>query len=78
MKTIIKISDRLAELMDINSIDGTTLATQLDVSKVAISNWKNGKGYFRLNNCIKIVDYFNCSIDFLVGRSDIVIDFIPK
>lgn len=25
-----------------------------------------------------IADYFNCSLDFLVGRSNTFIDFIPK
>ena len=32
----------------------------------------------RLSQFIAIADFFNCSLDFLAGRSETVIDFIPK
>ena len=78
MKTTIKISERLTELMEIKGVNGKALASGINVSTTAISNWTSGKGYFRLYNCIKIVNYFNCSVDFLVGRSATILDFTPK
>ena len=78
MKTTIKISERLTELMEIKGVNGKALASGINVSTTAISNWTSGKGYFRLYNCIKIVNYFNCSVDFLVGRSATILDFTPN
>ena len=78
MKTIIKIKERLNELMTIQGVNNTTLASEIGVSNVTIGRWVNGNTAFSFSNCLKLANYFNCSLDFLVGRSDIVIDFTPK
>lgn len=47
----------------------TPLLTELNLSKGNLSKWKNGT----LPNgeiLIKIADYLNCSVDYLLGRTD--------
>ena len=61
--------DNLKSLCKINNIKITPLLEKLNISKSAIARWRNGV----LPNgetLIKIANYFNCSIDYLVGRTD--------
>ncbi len=78
METKIKIGERLTELMTERGISNKELAKVLGVSLGTVGYWKKGKNNMRLPQFIAIADYFNCSLDFLAGRSETVIDFIPK
>ena len=78
MKTTIDISERLTELMNEKVINNKELAEILGVSPHTVGIWKKGRNNMRLPQFIAIADYFNCSLDFLAGRSETVIDFIPK
>ncbi len=77
MHTATKICERLTELMSERNIDNKTLANAIHVSEESIGRWKNGKGQFKLSNALKLAEYFGCSLDFLTGRSEMPIDFIP-
>ena len=60
----------LTNLMNTKNITGYRLSVDTGISKQLISEWKNGKklpGYENLN---KLADYFDISIDYLVGRTD--------
>ena len=78
MKTTIDISERLTELMNEKVINNKELAEILGVSPHTVGIWKKGRNNMRLPQFIAIADYFNCSLDFLAGRSETVIDFILK
>ncbi|MDE7264800.1 MAG: helix-turn-helix domain-containing protein [Clostridia bacterium] len=78
MKTTLNISERLSELMNERGISNKELAEILGVAQNSVARWKRGARYMRLPQFIAIADYFNCSLDFLAGRSETVIDFIPK
>lgn len=78
MQTQLKISERLTELMEIKGLNNAELASKINVSASTVGRWKNGKGYLLYSNCLKLANYFNCSLDFLVGRSETLIDFTPK
>ncbi len=78
METKIKIGERLTELMKEKEISNKEIAKVLGVSLGTVGYWKKGKNNMRLPQFIAIADYFNCSLDFLAGRSETVIDFIPK
>ncbi len=47
------------------------LAKELSVSKGIISLWENGLREPTMNSLILIANYFNVSLDFLVGRADV-------
>jgi transcriptional regulator with XRE-family HTH domain len=78
MQTEIKIGERLTELMFDKEINNKELAKILGVSPHTVGKWKHGANNMRLTQFIAIADYFNCSLDFLVGRSETVIDFTPQ
>lgn len=74
----LKIGERITELLTIKGIDNKTFANAIGVNISTVGRWKNNLKYMRLSQIIKIADYFVCSIDFLVGRSDHLLDFQPK
>ncbi len=61
---------RLKELREEKGIGQVELAQNLKVSKGIISLWENGLREPSMHCLIAIADFFDCSIDFLVGRTD--------
>ena len=47
----------------------TAVLEDLNMSKGNISNWRNG-GYPSAEVLMKIADYFDVSVDYLLGRTD--------
>lgn len=45
------------------------VAKKIGISSATVTQWKNGS-IPSGENLIKIADYFNCSIDYLLGRTD--------
>ena len=66
--------DRLAELMIEKGVNTVSLASALNVSDETVRRWKNGQRDILLSQLIKIAD-FQCSLDFLAGRSDVLLDY---
>lgn len=46
------------------------LAKKFNVSQVIISMWENGLREPSMSNIVAIADFFNVSVDFLLGRED--------
>ncbi|NEZ46119.1 helix-turn-helix domain-containing protein [Clostridium niameyense] len=51
-------------------INQPELAKALNVSKQTVSNWENGKRTPDADTLTKIADFFNCSVDYLLGITD--------
>ena len=47
------------------------LQKQTGIAESAIYSWQNGSNKPRLDNLLKIADAFDCSLDFVLGRSSI-------
>ncbi len=62
--------DNLKALRQEAKIGQVELAEKLGVSKGVISFWENGINEPGLAALIKIADFFEVSIDYLVGRED--------
>lgn len=45
---------------------------KLGISSGVISKWKNEGTLPNGENLIKLADYLNCSVDYLLGRTDVV------
>ena len=69
--------ERLSELLTIANIKPTQLAKNLGVKSATITRYLSGIRKPRLEMLFKIADYFHCSIDFLLGRSDTGEHFDP-
>ena len=60
--------NRLKQLRIKKNIKQQDLAQALNVTKQSVSNWENGKRLPNIEILIQLADYYNCSLDFLVGR----------
>ena len=60
--------NRIKILREARNIDQKVLAIDLGVSQPTISDWENGKKQPSSKSAAKIADYFNVSIDYLLGR----------
>ena len=60
--------NRLKELRIKKNIKQQDLAKALNVTKQSVSNWENGKRLPNIEILIQLADFYNCSLDYLVGR----------
>lgn len=70
-KIDIKIVARIKYLMEAEKISQYSLAKKLGISQSTICNWLNGKKEPSIESLWKLSDFFDVSIDYLVGKSDI-------
>lgn len=63
---------RLKELRKIKGIYQSTLAAELAVSQQTVSQYESGDREPDIDKLKEIADYFNVSVDFLIGRIDTV------
>ena len=63
-------AERLKELRMKHKINQTVLADLLHVSQRQISYYENAQDIPSLPSLIAIADYFDVSLDYLVGRSN--------
>lgn len=70
MGNLSKFGERLTELMCEAELKSEKFSSIINVSSSAICRWRRGDGTINLSNLVTVADYFNCSIDYLVGRSD--------
>ncbi len=62
--------NNLKELMENNGLNISKLAKNLKMdSEWTIYSWFNANKLPKLDNAILLADYFNCSLDFLFGRT---------
>ena len=63
-------SDRLLSIRKSRNISAKDVAEAAGVSKSAISQFEAGKNAPSATVLISLADYFDVSLDYLVGRSD--------
>lgn len=61
---------RLKELRKAKGMSQLKLAMDLNMNQNTISRYENGEREPGINELIRIADYFNVSVDYLVGRTD--------
>ena len=64
----IKISENLKMLMKEQDLKQQALAEEIGISQSAISSWLSGKKEPSIESLWKLADFFDVSIDELVGR----------
>lgn len=64
-------SARLRELRLAKGISQSQLANELGAIKQRVNNWETGVSLPPLEMTSALADYFNVSLDYLVGRSDV-------
>lgn len=61
---------RLKELRESRRISQVRLAIELDLNQNTISRYENGVREADYKTLIAIADYFNVSLDYLLGRTE--------
>ena len=65
------IFPRIRELREDNDKKQLELARYLNVKPNTYSNYECGKINVQIDTLIKIADFYNVSLDYLVGRDDV-------
>ena len=63
-------TDRLKELRIEKNLTQKQLADMLMLSKNSICEYEKGRSEPNIDTLVKLSDIFDCSIDYLVGKSD--------
>ena len=63
-------AERLLELRKEKGISQATLAKHLEVSYAVVCYWETDRSEPTAPNLVKIADYFETSVDYLLGRKD--------
>ena len=63
-------SVRLKEIRKAKGISQLKLAMDLSTNQNTISRYETGEREPGINELIKIADYFNVSVDYLLGRTE--------
>ncbi len=61
---------RLKELREQRKITQLKLAMDLDMNQNSVSRYESGERQADYGTLIRIADYFNVSIDYLLGRTN--------
>lgn len=67
----ILIAQHIKELMKSEKLTQTEFANAIGVGQSSVSDWLNSKSEPNVENLWKICDYFDISLDYLVGRKEI-------
>lgn len=78
MKYMTTFVEVLRDLMDERNITANRLAKETGISQSKICKWLNLIYCISLRDLLTLADYFNCSIEFLLGRTETPLDYIPR
>lgn len=70
MVNLSKLSESLKELMVEHNLNQVTLAEKLCTGRIKFSDMLNCKNAPNYKTFVKLIEYFNCSADFLLGIKD--------
>ncbi len=61
---------RLKDLREDNDVKQKEIAEYLNIKQNTYSQYENGKREIPLDTLWKLADYYNTSVDYLIGRTD--------
>ncbi len=61
---------RIRDLRRESNLTADELGKIVGVSRFSVSNWETGRNQPNNDILFKLSEYFNCSIDYLLGRTD--------
>lgn len=64
------ILDRIKNLREDADLSQSQLANQFNISQRAYSHYESGDRKIPLDFLIELADYYNCSTDYLLGRTN--------
>ena len=71
MKKLSKFGERLRELLQERNVSPPVLAKAINVQRSMINAYCRGANAPSYDNIVSLVNYFDCSADFLLGLTDL-------
>ena len=65
------IIQRINELLKSEGLNQSKLANRIGVNQSTVCNWLNGKKEPSIESLWKLADFFDVSVDYLIGRKEI-------
>ena len=62
--------ERINNLREDNDLTQKKIADKLNISQRAYSHYENGSRSMPLNILVQLADIYNCSVDYLLGRTN--------
>ncbi len=66
-KKYLRFAARLRELREEADVSMVELARAIGVSDAAVCKWENGQAEPKIGYIVKLAEYFDCPIDYLIG-----------
>lgn len=72
-----ELLQRLNSLMEQNGLNAKQLTSELGISNSSFTDWKKGKGTPSASTLVKLAEYFDVSLDWLLlgKHKDVSLDF---
>ena len=67
----VSIIQRINELLKSEGLNQSKLANGIGVNQSTVCNWLNGKKEPSIESLWKLADFFDVSVDYLIGRKEI-------
>ena len=67
----ILVAQRIKDLMKSEKLTQMQLAHALEVGQSSVSDWLNATSEPSIENLWKLADFFDVSVDYLIGRKEI-------
>lgn len=64
------LSERLNELLNEKYMSAAKLAEVIGLSGVTVRNWRRTNAAVKLEHLLRVAEYFECSLDYLCGRTE--------
>lgn len=64
------VKNRLRSLREEKNIIQRDLAEEFNLTRATIASYETGKSMPSIDVVLKYADYFNCSVDYILGRTD--------
>ena len=66
----ILVAERIKELLEAEKLSQYGLAKRLGINPSTVCNWLNGKKEPSIESLWKLANYFDVSVDYLIGRKE--------
>ncbi len=63
-------TEQFREILQRRNITGYRIAKDTGISQGLMAEYNRGEKLPTINNLIKIADYLDCSVDYLLGRTE--------
>ncbi len=63
-------TDRFRYILQCKNLTAYRIAKETGISQGLMAEYNRGEKIPTVNNLIKIADYLDCSVDYLLGRTD--------